>query len=485
MEIKEFLHSIERFYQPENPKKKDGIGHEIEHIKGVCYRTGEFCQLINTHKGIYGQSVDSKIAVSIACLHDIGNVISRKGHNILGKAILEGKINKNDVILNAPDLSQTEKVKLLNFMNKLEQGEMLYSQIPPAYKKRLTDTYMVVCKFEMSYNGKNGKQVKEKDIPDFLSKITNSKEIHSILQKNLLNDNGTFRTKDGVFQPELKELTRNFQSTFSENEKQNILTGVLEHNIDFMENLEGGKETRYISPNIYARIIADADKDNVPETFAIRTVLYAINQNCKVSHIKEFCSENNRNRPNLDMCGEHVLHQARERFGYSMKEYYEITGQKTPQPIFVEMFRYKKPQDIKCLDKDGNPKKEKGDDIFYQLDAYTKTDFIEYKMQDSIDKMRKWSLLERKRQSLREIQDIISVLQKSKSVEEAVAFFEAKQYGIKQKNYTFENIVDMFLPVQQKKSFILDFDKDEFFIDREEYPVKREFCLAGEDHNER
>lgn len=62
--LKDFLYELEKFYQPENPKLKDGIGHEIEHIKGVVRRTNEIINTMNDY-GYNVEDFDKNISVIV------------------------------------------------------------------------------------------------------------------------------------------------------------------------------------------------------------------------------------------------------------------------------------------------------------------------------------------------------------------------------------------------------------------------------------
>lgn len=154
--LKNFLNSIEQFYQPKDASEKDGIGHEIEHIKGVIERMHIIAQTINENPSLYQETkVDYNIATTVAALHDIGNTINRDDHNHLGYGIIMGKLTPSD-ILKAPTkgntlLSATEKHNILSHFknNKVTNVENL----SPNESSGVQNICKIMTKFDIGYYG--------------------------------------------------------------------------------------------------------------------------------------------------------------------------------------------------------------------------------------------------------------------------------------------------------------------------------------------
>ena len=460
--LKDFLLNIEKFYQPEHPELKDGIGHEIEHIKGVVHRTEEIVKTINGNPQKYGEKLDLLTATSVACLHDIGNVISRDGHNFLGEGILKGNLTTENCIVNNASKSSISNNGVLKSYKDFENGLISYDKLTKPHREAIMDAITLNVKFNMSYNGYKNQDVSVENFDNFLSKIPNLPQDKNFLFeiKDTFIKDGVFREDDCHYNPELKNITKQFQEIFPLNSKEfnDIVRAVREHNVDFMKN-EKGEKFRFVSDSPYSRIIADADKDNIPETFAMRTMLFALNKWIKSKCNPAFIEEDEKGElktdekgeyvPNIEMCMKHVLHQANERFKYSKEEWIKETGKNEDVPNFVcevakefnPEFGYKPLHKIKGIDNNGISLPEKGDDLFSQVDYFYGGHEIENLRKSAVDTLRKWSIPDNAEQSLEELKPIMQDLLNAPSIEVAVDMYESKYYNNIGHN-SFEEIID-------------------------------------------
>lgn len=460
--LKHFLLNIEKFYQPEHPELKEGIGHEIEHIKGVVHRTEEIVKTINNNPEKCNTNLDLLVATTIACLHDIGNVISRDGHNFFGEGILKGSLSIESCIVNNKKNSHNINKNVLEGYIHLKNNDISYNELTKQQKDNILKATVFYIKFNMSYNGYNEQSVSVDDFDIFLSTLSNLPKDENLvfkIKEELIKD-GQFKEDDCHYTPELKNITKQFQEIFPLNSKEfnDIVRAVREHNIDFMEN-EKGEKFRFVSDSPYSRIIADADKDNIPETFAMRTMLFALNKwiksKCNPAFIEKDekgelkVDENGEYVPNLDMCARHVAHQANERFKYSKEEWMKETGKNENVPNFAyEVAKefnsesgYKPLKKIKGVDSKGISSPEKGDDLFSQVDTFYGGHEIENLRKSAIDTLRKWSRPDRIEQSMSELRPIMQELLKAPSIETAVDIYESKYYDNVGHN-SFEEIID-------------------------------------------
>lgn len=463
IKLKNFLLFTEEFYKPENPKNKDGIGHEIEHIKGVCQRSMEIYDTLKQHKYI-DDTIKPEIVLTVAALHDIGNAIDRKNHNFLGNGILNGYLTVEGIIDSASNIPERIKNDLKAKIDAIERNDKKVYELYRA--KDIYKMYSAVIKFEMAYNGKNGKSYEKNEISQLVNKITNNIALRKKLTKDIESsfDSG----KQIKYNKDLKIITEKFNECFGDNmkAKQTVISAVTEHNMDF---IEAGRGKRFVSSSIYGNIIADADKDNIPEVFAIRTMAFA----------KNFFLRGKKLDPKeeKDYCVGHVLHQCRERFGFSRAEYKNLTGKDEPQPVFPEILNYKNQEDIKCYDKKGRIRETRGDDIFYQVDEYLKNigkqelfsclaDVGDGKSKSSgLKRMRQWSLIENEIASRKEVGRIYDVFKAAQTIEDAVAVYERQVYEKGKNEYSFSDIINGVLMPEKineipKKDISLKEDKE-------------------------
>lgn len=457
IELNNFLKSVEEFYAPKNPFLKDGVGHENEHIKGVITRSAQMCDVINNNPEIFGYKLEKHIAATIACLHDIGNVISRNMHNFLGEGIFNGEVTAKHIVKHSyGEFNKRDREKLSKIVDSIEMNEIDFYNIPEKFKGYLIEAYATVVRFHMGVYGFNGKSVTEEDFDDFAYSVIQNSQIVSLVRDEMIdNETGLFKYDETKYVPQLERLVREFDFLFPKNSpnRKVILAAIREHNIDFELN-KNGVENRFVSEHKYSRLIADADKDNVPETFAIRTMLFAKNK-LGVVNQKFMLQKNGEQGINVSKCLLHVPHQARERFGYSRAEWRKISGDKKAQyqPIFEDAIieydnenGYKKLEKAKFYDKktkgiSPNP----GDDIFSQQEQYVKekrditTRIISALRAPAVEKCRQWSRVDMLPQTLSEMQQIYDKLMESPSVETAVDYYEALYYH--QSNRDFSTVV--------------------------------------------
>ena len=521
-ELKNFLLDLEKFYQPEDLQAKDGIGHEIEHIKGTVRRSTRICNTINAHLGIYEKRADPIIAASVACLHDVGNLIARKGHNFFGEAIFSGDLTAKHVVKHMMDkASYSERQKMSELVDKLECGEIdIYDIQDEKLQGLIENAYKMVVQYNMAMHGFNGQDVTPENIKPFLNGIISNRSVCDSILPDIV-ENGKLDKKFNIpYKPELKKLSDKFHDVFKDapTQKNQVLAGIREHNIDFemkKTRKRGEVLTRYVSPFQYSRIIADADKDNVAETFAIRTMLYAENVFGKTEG-KFMIVVNGKPEVDIDKVCRHVLHQARERFGFSQKEWEALMGKGAgPQPIFREAFKqldpdgYKNIDDAKFYRKDvggrapwedgtfdkSTPEKEYvnsdiGDDIFSQVDAHIKntkhisTSLVSALRNVALDKCRDWSRVDREQESLKELRKIYLILQEKPSIEAAVDHFESQFY--KNDDMTFrEAVMEALYPptpeLLKQMTTAQTEHMDTLVIDINEEKIKEEYTQKDKD----
>lgn len=456
-ELSIFLKSVESFYAPKHPFLKDGIGHENEHIKGVITRSAQMCDVVNNNPEIFGYQLEKHIAATIACLHDIGNTISRDMHNFLGEGIFNGDITAKHIVKHSyGKFNKRDREALSKIVDKIEMNEVDFYDIPEKFKEHLIETYATVIKFYMSTQGFKGKSVSEQNFDEFAYSIIPNSQIVALVHDAVIdNVTGFYKQDDAKYIPQLKKLVRDFNYLFPKNtpSRKVILAAIREHNVDFELN-KGNVEKRFVSEHKYSRLIADADKDNVPETFAIRTMLFAKNK-LGVVNQKFMLQQNGEQMINIAKCLLHVPHQARERFGYSRTEWRIVSGDKKApyQPIhrdaiieFDEINGYKKLKKAKFYDKKtGGISPRPGDDIFSQQEQFVKdksgitTRVISTLRAPAVEKCRQWSRVDMLPQTLIEMQKIYDKLMESPSVEAAVDYYESIHYH--QNNRDFSAVV--------------------------------------------
>ena len=359
--IKEFAESLNDFYSYKEGEEKTGIGHGTEHMSGVISRSLVLSKIVNDNKTAYGltEDVDLGITTLVAALHDIGNVINRSGHNFLGAAIIRGEFSydayfelpmatkKNEVFLNEQDKEYVKSVLKSGYYDHIV-GSKVYNIFLEALTAEIG--------FKLAYYENNIKT--EDELNKYIDE--NYPGIESDLKADIVSKlTNNQHMLDACYNEKLAALTKSLHEALDSNKDliEMIAQAVEDHNIDFRE-----KDARYKSRSIYGSIVSDADKDNVPETFILRTLAFSImrfgfkdgvflEENPSEKQIKvwgKLFPGTTGKVPDIKRCLEHVTHQAWERFRLSPIKYENIYNTKLTIP--KKIFEYKKPNDIKGLD---------------------------------------------------------------------------------------------------------------------------------------
>jgi HD superfamily phosphodiesterase len=471
--LKNFLYELEKFYQPEHPELKDGIGHEIEHIKGVVRRTNEIINTMNDY-GYNVENFDKNISVLVAALHDIGNVISRDDHGHLGYGIIMNKLELENVF-NVPIeykmngdkyiSSEQQNHKLLDFVQKNKLDNKHYNlsnltELNKTEKNILLTAIGIFAKYQVFHNSYSFEEVDEfyegtlkmnqKDIILSSKELVNRDSDNKVISFNTGQmDNDVTRVRE--LGQKLKSLSEQLSEVLDNNQEKlkTIAEAVQDHNIDFC--MEDEQKTRYEARSIYGMIIADADKDNIPEVFALRTLAFSYNKWAKEMNPGYFADK--QGTPIVKICASHILHQSWER---SKPEGFT--------KVFDDCFQYKKIEKIKGISevtKDGEntqivPKKDQhgvsmnkmnvgkkyivsknqGDDIYSQLDNHFGKCAISMLRHNIVQVCQKWANPDLEKENLDYLLDkVVSVYDKADSIEEAVDVFEKKKWGVQDNSF--------------------------------------------------
>ncbi len=503
-EINAFLKGLEKFYAPKHPELKDGIGHEIEHLKGVVMRSDIICEEIINNPNIE-QEPDKNIVKAVAALHDIGNIITRAGHNNIGAGIVRGQLRIDDILdtpmetvergkkkiltesemehlrqsigrgplgvyFEVKDLSEREKNALHIAMSQMVAFDIGFGNITPtgytvgsiypaqraAFDEMAAETSKAILdnginlfkneqywidRFGLDPNDEKDQQV----IKQVMKQIFDQDDLEEIdFFRNDISarkiDNIKLRAKDIHFDPRLKDVSSDLAKTFSDNKFAiNIIAdAVQDHNIDWYADDAGNLE-RYKARSIYGAIVADADKDSCPATFAMRSMLFTINK----LHTKDGWKLGELNKAQKKELFDNVLAQANQRYRAAYANKSECYGlyayQKQPSEI-----KSQKGVTLSETVKESEEKKyfnwskgvteagqyyginpAGGDDNYSQLN-HRFGEKITNKIWQFIDSeiTRKWADPNQIKQSYAELNYIYEVLAKAQSIEQAVAIME-------------------------------------------------------------
>ena len=265
------------------------------------------------------------------------------------------------------------------------------------------------------------------------------------------------------YNPLLREFTEHLRDAIPKDspEMKTVVDAVVSHNIDFAD--ETDKSARHVDSNIYSRVIFDADKDNIPEVFAYRTLAFAIN-NWTKKNPDLFVNEDGS--LNKELIVHHVLDQSNERFRCSFADYVRKTGNTEPMPIFDTMLTYKTPAEIAVMIPSGYPvgsiyeiTKEAGVDIFSQVDAGAKGNSKEIigLRASALDKLQEWADPANEEKSLKEV----SVLYDKLVEAEKEAYIEN---GGREEDFVFQNVSDRTIG-----NIILELEAKHYNIELETY----------------
>ena len=175
--------------------------------------------------------------------------------------------------------SEQQNHKLLDFIQKNKIDENYYdlsnfTELNKTEKNILLTATKIFAKYQIFANG-----YKPKRVDDFYKKNLNmNKEDIVLSSEELVNrdndnkvtsfkagqmDNDTTRVRE--LEQKLKSLSEQLCKVLDNNQEKlkTIAEAVQDHNIDFC--MKNEQKTRYEARSIYGMIIADADKDNIPE----------------------------------------------------------------------------------------------------------------------------------------------------------------------------------------------------------------------------
>lgn len=492
MSLNTLLHNIGDFYTPpqEEAEKKLGIGHEVEHIKGVVLRADNISDIIsNEYKATdNGSPIDKGIVATVAALHDIGNTIERSSHEHMGRGIIQGELSPQD-ILSVPMFTKENQSDLYGKETILK--EYFDTHKEPFSKENLStlnnklqtaafEVGAVCLKFQVGYNSipasnfeKPIHQIFGNDIFDvamdkFKSIIDENKMTYtSELQQCIDSDMGS----------KLHDLTAQIQQEYPKGSEEltKIAEAVQDHNIDFKPNLETGEIDRYEARNVYGSIVADADKDNVFETFEIRTLAFSINKLPTLRYgdymLEKKPVDGEKGKVDMIKAVSQVFHQVFERYRAEGKDteisqnefaYKEVGKPKGIEVVSADTLGAKVvPETI--IDHNGVEWKcpsagqhyiEKGtigDDIYSQCDAIygkgenkvleTRSEFIE-KAQALLEEAK---LTGEEAIVVRMASIIVPMWEEGKTIEEIVAKGEIdyyKEQGIDLSDMSWDNIIE-------------------------------------------
>lgn len=336
-----FLSSVGDFYtpSPEEAVEKKGIGHEVEHIKGVMIRSCDIAEITsNCYKATDtdGSSIDLKASTLTAALHDIGNTIERGSHHHMGRGILQGELSIQDVLSVPEYIKNNEQskwgleVKVSEYIDAhpydaFESSNL--SQLTPTERDVLRDAAVESVKFDVAYHGISVSDAKD-HIASRFGPDADKGWIETVYEKVVDTNADTPQYKSSEItacvnsdMPEkLQKLTDDFKEVCSSDpalrdKMETIAIAVQDHNVDFYRDPVSGEKERYEARNIYGAIVADADKDNVAKTFIERTYAFAVN---KWPDMKTGAYMIDRESPDNQAdkmkAISHVLHQTYERF---------------------------------------------------------------------------------------------------------------------------------------------------------------------------
>lgn len=490
--LEKFLIGLENFYKSEPGDEKKGIGHEIEHINGVILRSKKYVEMINENPEAYklDKKVDIGKATVIAALHDIGNVIERDYHNHYAFAIVKGELSVEDFCsvpfeIDKNEFADEKFIKSLKaainnktfIVNNISEDDEIFLDALSKY-------YTAKFFFDIAYKPNN--LYTEKDLDEYIKQEFPEMpdELSTIIKRNLCNKDHSLKIQ---YNPKLKEITKELNSIFDEKSIEEIAQAVQDHNIDY-----SSKGKRYQSRSIYGSIVSDADKDNVPEVFALRTIMYAANKlglQKKLDYVrKKDATKEEKEKwnsdfvPNLKQCSKHVLHQSWERCRESFEDFFKRTGLlPDKRPTWNEIGKYKKdfsgtkglegisksipvPENSKELEEMVKGYNyaivddklylftinlHEGEDLYSELDKISGKSEIRNSKKKYIDTVQSWSKQENEKESLEFIVPLAEEWAQAKSNEEIINKYEAKYCKEcitgQMKNYCFENIIKICL----------------------------------------
>ena len=475
---KEVMIKMMSLHVPEHPELKDGFGHDIEHIKGVYMRGMDITRVINSMPYQFGIKVDLNIVGMALALHDYGNLISRKGHNHFGFGILKGDLNIEDIIQVPMELharggsiyvTQKTMDEVEEYLLNYDESLRFIDELSEFAQKVIINAAILETKFHIGYDNIQPEFLETYLVSHF--DIDPDSELIQTIEDSILKP--TVRKGQSPYRDieygedlskQLHEMTQIFHDMYPDDSvaAKLIREAVQDHNVDF-ERKRGAKEnTRYTARSIYGMIVADADKDCVPETFATRSYCFG---------------RNKLGLTDKDEIIMNVLEQANDRYRPSAEEFGRV------MPVMPSHLEHKRICEIKCarlvdedlekqLIKDNREDeiitlkenigpnvagtkyiitRERGDDIYSQVDTAFNSDIVSDLWKDFTETTMQWGDPNKVDQSMSEIRDIIdTVLEPAKSIEAAVDILEkdfwSNRYDTEIKDYSFEGIIKDAIP---------------------------------------
>lgn len=279
---KKLLEKINKLYNleiSENGLEKE-IGHGIEHIKGVVKRAARISQTIPENER--DKNFDDIVA-AVAALHDIGNLIERKGHNVYSGAFIRKGLKISDIPmaynsdnpLQKGDFKDAQNMALLFFLKTHFTNEEFESVLENLNTKKVNILLEKIS--EKIYNENILADNTKKPDPNTIEEILFDKLQEMSMQKEDLR----FLSRDQLLC--IEEIQNLIDTSFTPQEKDLIIKAVEDHNRDFEIDKFGKEDKSHprTAANIYGKIVFDADKDDTLETFIIRSYLYVKNELAK------------------------------------------------------------------------------------------------------------------------------------------------------------------------------------------------------------
>lgn len=289
--------NTKEFYTPEHPEAKDGIGHEIEHLKGVMNRTIRYADIVHTKTG---EEIDAGVAITVAALHDIGNVIARDNHNHFAYGVVKGELPP-EAILKIPkkEIQEQDAKQAIQYLNRHGLNLDYIDSLTENAQDALLYAIGVSFQFDIG-TGKLGQSPTPSDIAHYIHvQLTDSgtsehnalvwtapqnpssllhfvlkenAEYNSLIAQGIVDTDKLFHLNVSI-NKNLMNLTQGLRAVFDSQDLEIIAQAVQDHNVDFNND-----DTRYEARSIYGMLVADADKDNVVDTAIARMTLFATNE---------------------------------------------------------------------------------------------------------------------------------------------------------------------------------------------------------------
>ena len=407
-----------------------------------------------------------------------------KYHGNVGLGIIKGELSIDD-ICNAPIKINDERFlttpEIENIKNCITNGYQNYDELTGVEQKGMDKIIAAQVVFQLGYNGIPFDKCLDymKYNCEIEDKIAQRIYLNEITHYDKENYCRAYKDVNIAHSKELQNITKEIQNVYPKNSKElNIIAeAVQDHNVDWCGD-ENGIKTRFEARSLYGMIIADADKDNIPETFALRTLAFAINKWAESNKDDFFYHDRHSHHLiNIDSCLTHICHQANERFRMAFNP---ALGEKQ-MPLSDSIFRYKKLEDIKGVTEikseeqleqykregheiftvpninkgyDLNPDAGKqyvitfkaGDDVYSQIDnKFGGSDVLNLR-KDFFEAMKEYAEPEREYEMIAKFnKELMPLWNNATTIEEAVDIVEARFWNNYLSDISFKEQVDEFL----------------------------------------